>query len=284
MADSPICRHLLFKYPATPGQDFSGTIITPADGSDFVPGQRVFGVAGKPWIGGGLAEYASIPTSRTTAVPNGVSLIDAATIGIAGTTAYKTIVPYVKNGDRVFLNGGSGGVGMFGIQIAKAVGCHVTSTCSTANVELCKRLGADVVIDYTKEDVVEALKTSRVKMDHVVDNVWKDPGLYWRCHEYMKAEAHYIVVAGSPALADALVMLKVTLWPSFLGGGRRKIANYLDIPRLQEMEKVVELMKEGKVKPVIDSRFPFDEAPQSYEKLMTGRAKGKIIVDGTGST
>jgi alkaline phosphatase D len=83
-------------------------------------------------------------------------------------------VPHVKSGDKVFINGGSGGTGCFGIQIANAVGCHVTTSCSTANVEFCKSLGAEEVVDYRKGSVIEALKASGVKFGHVVDNIGTD--------------------------------------------------------------------------------------------------------------
>lgn len=99
--------------------------------------------------------------------------------GVAGLTAYQSIVPRVKQGDRVFINGGSGGVGCFGIQLAKVVGCHVTTSCSERNVELCRRLGADGVVDYTKVSVADALKEKGWKFDHVVDNVGTNEELIW---------------------------------------------------------------------------------------------------------
>jgi NADPH:quinone reductase-like Zn-dependent oxidoreductase len=90
-------------------------------------------------------------------LPEGVNPDDAATIGIAGETAYRSIVPNVQTGDRVFINGGSSGTGTFGIQIAKLLGCHVTVSCSTSAIELCKELGADEVFDYTKTDLIAEL-------------------------------------------------------------------------------------------------------------------------------
>lgn len=91
-------------------------------------------------------------------MPDGLDPLNAATIPVAGLTAYQSIVPYVKKGDKIFVNGGSGGTGIFSLQIAKAVGCYIVTTCSTPNVELCKKLGADEVIDYRKQGVYDALE------------------------------------------------------------------------------------------------------------------------------
>ncbi|KAK5001421.1 hypothetical protein LTR28_012666, partial [Elasticomyces elasticus] len=173
----------------------------------------------------------------TVALPNSVDPIDAATISIAGLTAYQSIVPKVKKGDKVFINSGSGGTGVFGIQIAKALGCHVTTTCSTANVELCRSLGADDILDYKNKTIVKALKASKHKFDYVVDN------------------------------------------PAFLGGAKRKHMGFFAKLKYEELKQIRAWMKEGKVKAIIDQRFPFEQAPKAFEKLKTGRAKGKIVVD-----
>jgi NADPH:quinone reductase-like Zn-dependent oxidoreductase len=138
-AENALISRLAIPKPATPGIDFAGLIVTPAAGSPLKRGQLVFGVAGtSPLAAGALSQFAITPKEATVAVPEGIDPIDAATVGVAGLTAYQSIVPRVKKGDKILINGGSGGTGVFGVQIAKAVGCHVTTTCSTANVELCK--------------------------------------------------------------------------------------------------------------------------------------------------
>jgi NADPH:quinone reductase-like Zn-dependent oxidoreductase len=276
----PLVGRLLVPKPATPGIDFAGCIVTPAIGSSLKRGQVVFGVSGtSPLAGGALSEFTLAEKKTTVAVPDGVDPVDAATIGVAGLTSYQSIVPKVKKGDRVFINGGSGGTGVFGIQIAKAVGCHVTTACSTANVELCKSLGADEVVDYKKQSVVEALKASEHKFDHVVDNVGADPKLYWRCHEYTTPEAVYMMVGGTPSFAFIVEALKMRLWPAFLGGGKRKYVAFFPDSKYEDLELVGNWMKEGKVKPIIDQKFSFEQAPKAFEKLKSGRAKGKIVVD-----
>ena len=212
-------------------------------------------------------------------IPEGVEPVHAATVGVAGITAYQSIVPHVKKGESIFINGGSGGTGVFGIQIAKAVGCHVTTSCSTANVELCKSLGAEEVVDYKKGNVVEALKKNGVKFDHIVDNVGTDPDLYWRCHEFTKPGALYVMVGGAPTWSGLSNGLKRKLIPGIFGGGKRKFTGFFPSPKIEDLEQVGVWMKEGKVRAVIDSKFKFEEAPKAFERLKTGRTRGKIVVE-----
>lgn len=279
-AEIPLVGRFIVPKLATPGIDFAGCVVTPATGSALQGGQLVFGVAGTtPVAAGALKEFALVEKDTAVALPEGVDPVDAATIGVAGLSAYQSIVPHVKDGDSVFINGGSGGTGAFGIQIAKAVGCRVTTTCSTANVELCQSLGADQVIDYKKQNILEALKASGVKVDHVVDNVGVDSKLYWKCHEFTKPGAVYVMVGGTPSLGLIVNSLKRQLWPGFLGGGKRKIMGFFAQPSREQLERIGAWMKEGKVKALIDEKFLFEDAPKAFHKLKTGRAKGKIVVD-----
>ena len=144
-------------------------------------------------------------------------------------------------------------------------------------MELCKSLGADEVIDYSKGSVIEALKTMR-KFDHVVDNVGSNLNLYWHCHEYTQPKAKYIMVAGAPSLSHMSEMFKAKRLPGFLGGGRRQISGFWPNPSQEDWQQIATWMKEGKVKPIIDEKFAFEDAPAAFRKLKTGRARGKIIV------
>lgn len=257
-----------------------GRIVTPAQESSFKLGQLVFGAAGaSPVAGGALAEFALVGVNAAAALPEGVDIIDAATVGVAGLTAYQSIVPKVKEGDRIFINGGSGGTGVFGIQFAKAVGCHVTTTCSTPNVEFCKGLGADKVVDYKKGSVLDALKEAGYKFDHVVDNVGADKELYWHCQDFMKPGAVYVMVGGSPSLDSIKDVIKRKLLPGFLGGFKGKMEGFWPEPKVKDLETIGDWMKEGKVKAVIDENFKFEDAVQAFQKLKTGRARGKIVID-----
>jgi len=279
-AENPFISRLIVHKPATPGVDFAGCIITPAIGSPFKRGQLVFGASGtSPIAGGALAEFTFTESKNTVAVPEGLSPVEAATIGVAGLTAYQCIVPRVKKGDKIFINGGSGGTGVFGIQIAKAVGCHVTTACSTLDVEFCKSLGADEVIDYKKTRVLEALKASGTKFDLAVDNVGAEKELYWRCHEYLQPRAVYVMVGGDISVGRIADSIKRKVLPGFLGGMKGKMVGFCPNLNREDLEQIATWMKDGKAVPVIDTRFSFEQAPKAFEKLKTGRAKGKIVVD-----
>lgn len=279
-AEAPYVGRLLVPNPATPACDFAGHVIEPADGSSLRPGQAVFGVVGgSPFAGGAMAEYQFANKDSIIALPEGVSMTDAAGAPITAWTAYQCLQPHVKVGDKVFINGGSGGTGVYGIQIAKALGCHVTVTCSTANVDLCKRLGADEVIDYKKQDIVSALKDQGQSYAHVVDNVCYDPILYWKCHEYTKPGAKYIWVGASPSLRAIFDTIKMRSWPGFLGGGKRPWLSIFAQTRPEELQRIGQWMQDGTIKAVIDEEFAFEDVPKAYTKLKTGRAKGKIIVN-----
>ncbi|GIZ36852.1 hypothetical protein CKM354_000031800 [Cercospora kikuchii] len=274
---------LALKTPATPSVDFAGRIIEPADGSTFKPGQLVFGGAGAGGIvGGALGEHTVAMDSRVAALPEGVSPVAGATATICGITAYQSIIPYVKTGSSIFINGGSGGTGVFGIQIAKAAGAYVTTTCSTANVDLCKSLGADEVIDYKQSNILQTLISSGRKYDHVVDNVGSSPELFYKAHQYTNPGAVYVMVGAPIAFSTFWHMIAMRLWPGFLGGGQRKITALMADIKSNDLAAIGKWMQDGQIKPVIDEKFKFEDVPKAFEKLKTGRAKGKIVVEVSG--
>lgn len=241
-------------------------------------GDLVFGVGVNPFAGGMLAEYGIAPVKGTARIPKGVDIAGASTIGVAGLTAHQAIVPFAKKGDRVFINGGSGGVGIFAIQIAKILECHVTTSCSTPNVDFCKSLGADEVVDYKKKNVLHALKSMKL-FDHVLDGVGSNKELFWKAHEYTKPSAKFVDIAGEPSLSHFSHTVKAKILPAFLGGAQRQRIGFFADTRLHELSRIVKWMAEGKVKAVIDQRFPMQQAREAFQKLKTGRAKGKIMVD-----
>lgn len=281
IAEVPFVQRWVLPKPASPGSDFSGYIVVPAAGSNLKPGDAVFGLTGTtPMCGGSLSEYAIAPKTQVALVPEGVSLADTTAIGVAGVTALQSIMPYVKAGSRVFINGGSGGVGIFGIQIAKALGCHVTVTCSTANVEMCQSLGADEVIDYKSVDMMTALKEMgrKEKFDLLVDNVCNNTDLFYSAHEFSNSSAIYSFVGAAPKLSIFAFVLKASLLPSFLGGGRINFKMLMVKRDEKALAQIAMWMKEGKVRAVTDEVFEFEKAADAIRKLKTGRAKGKILV------
>lgn len=278
VAETPVVAHLAASLPASPSTDIVGRVVKPADGSSLKEGQLIFGAAGVGLVAGGaLAEYAVANKNSIAAVPEGVDPILTAGIAVAGITAYQSIMPYVQKDSHVFINGGSGGTGIFGTQFAKAAGCHVTTVCSTANVELCKQLGADEVIDYKQQDVLATLLSGR-KYDHIVDNVNQDPNLYLKCHEFTTPKAVFIEVGAEFSLRHTMNMMKARM-PRLLGGGKRPIKYLMPVRKSEDLQQIGQWIQEGKVKPIIDSRFAFEDAPKAFEKLKTGRARGKVVVE-----
>jgi NADPH:quinone reductase-like Zn-dependent oxidoreductase len=235
---------------------------------------------------GALSEYILVKgTDACVPVPSNLSLRDAACVGIAGKTAYDTLYPYVKDlprGAKVLINGGSGGVGTFALQIAKHLGCYVTTTCSGPNVELCKELGADQVIDYRTEPLVPTLTRAGTQYDLIVDNVMADPYLYWNCHAYLKPEGQFLTIAGGPNLKFLKFMAQVYLIPKFLGGGQRRFGFVGCEAKQEGYERLAQWMAEGSVKAVVERTYTMEECRDAYAKLKTGRVRGKLVVEVSG--
>lgn len=274
---------LVIKKPATPGFDIAGRIVTPAPDSGLQPGDIVYGAAStNPFAGGALAEYIAAPADRVALLPESkVSPLLAAGAPIASITAHDSIVPYIEKGSRVFINGGSGGVGTFGIQIAKAVGAHVTVSCSARNADLCRSLGADGVLDYNARPLLEQLQAAK-PFDHIVDNVFNDPQLYFQAHTYSTSTAKFAEVASAPSLAFMNFALKALLLPSFLGGGRRKCVMVAANAKQETLQKIAKWFVDGQVMPVIDKVFSMDEVADAYRRQKTGRVSGKVVIDVVG--
>ena len=273
LAEFQLLHRLTFPKPASPGNDFAGYIVKPAIGSSLKSGQLVFGAAGTNFMcGGAMSEYGVSNVKTTIPLPPALSTTDASCITIAGLTAYQSILPYSKEGSRVFVNGGSGGVGAFGIQIAKSEGRYVTVTCSTANVELCKSLGADEVIDYKTQNVLETLKSSPHKYDLVVDNVGNDQNLFWKAHEYTNPEAKFVTVAVSHQFSFIWFVTTAQFFPSFLSGAKRQHLTVFGNGNAEDLKQIAEWMAKGKIKSVIDSKYKFEELKEAYPEGEDGQS------------
>lgn len=274
----PIVSRLLISKPASPGMEFAGRVVaTGTEVSDFKPGQLVYGMIGEAGTFGTLREYIAVETKHIVAVPEGVDLDQAATVGCAAQTAYQSLVPYVAKGDKVFINGGSGGCGVFAIQMAKLLGCEVTTTCSSRNVQLCKDLGADDVIDYTTQDVLETLKEHGQVYDHMVDHIGTPADLYSQSDSFLRPGKVFLQVGG-----EILNYAARLVRPGFLGGGTRKYVILMMKVKKDDMYQVGQWMHEGKVRALIDSTYEFSDAVKAFEKLRTGRSRGKIVIHVSG--
>ncbi|CZR60564.1 related to zinc alcohol dehydrogenase [Phialocephala subalpina] len=265
---------LIISTPSSPGIDFCGRVVAMgSEVKDFTLGQLVFGCLGRPRQFGPLAEYTVCPSQSIAPLPKGLDPDIAASIGVAGGTAYQVLEPPATAGDRIFINGGSGGVGMFCIQIAKILGWHVTTTCSTRNVVLCHDLGADEVIDYSKVDVVQTLKEMGPVFSRVLENVGTPENLYRECHHFLRPGCTFVQVTATITSAA-----RQLIQPGFLGGGKRKLDLVVLASKQSSLIQLGDWIQEGKIKVIIDSTFEFEDAIKAYEKLRTHRARGKIVV------
>lgn len=283
LPETPLLGRFVVPQPATPGMDLCGRVVGKHPSvTQFVEGQLVFGGVVSSLLAKGrgmLQKYTVLSAKGLAALPEGVEPDDAAAVGTAGTTAYLSLLPdKVKTGAKVFINGGSGGCGIWSVQIAKAMGHQVVTTCSTGNVDTCQQLGADEVIDYKKVDVIDYLKQKSHEYDIIVDNVGSGSELYNISSKILKAGGTYVQVGvgSSLGLGTAGSVFRRSATPSFLGA-----PNYHMVAMnngTENLEPIAKWMSEGKVKAVIDRTFPLEEVPQAYAYLREGHAKGKIVV------
>jgi NADPH:quinone reductase-like Zn-dependent oxidoreductase len=268
----------VIRTPATPGMDFCGRVVqTTETVDDFAVGDLVFGRIDVQQHGT-TAEYVVAPTKTCTPVPEGVSPDDAAAVGVAGITAYQTIAPNAKSGDKVLINGGSGGTGTFGIQVAKALDCHVTATCSPAKADLCRSLGADEIIDYTSTDVSQVLKAKGQVFSLVVDNAGLPADLYKAADDFLLPTGKFVQVGG-PLNFDAIKTVATRLLvPSFLGGGKRKYVMYNIGHSRDDLKQLGQWIAEKKIKVVVEETYELGDLPKAFEKLKTGRNAGKLVI------
>ncbi|KAK1852296.1 zinc-binding dehydrogenase [Colletotrichum chrysophilum] len=281
--DLGLVAKAMISFPKSPGMDFAGTAVAVgSDITDIQPGDPVLGRLDPLGPQGTLSEYILAERDGCARLPTASGAPDfdqAAAVGTAALTAYQTIAPYVQRGDKVFINGGSGGTGTYGIQIAKALGCHVTVSCSTPKIPLCKSLGADEVIDYKTADVVAALKAQGKVFALVVDNVGNaPPNLYKAADDFLLPDGRFKFVGGAVSFAQVKSLVPSMFLPGFLGGAKHRFEAFMTKNSHPDLAQIAAWMAEGKVKSVIDSAFEFEDAVKAYEKLKEGRAAGKIVV------
>jgi NADPH:quinone reductase-like Zn-dependent oxidoreductase len=250
-----------------PGTELAGEVeAVGRDVTLFKKGGRVFGIGSERL--GAYAEYACRPESGALAVmPANLTYAEAAAVpGGAGTALYfLRDLGKIRNGQRVLVNGASGGVGTYAVQIAKYYGAEVTGVCSTGNVELVKSLGADRVIDYTREDFTERGETYDLIVDTVCGRV-----SYPRCKGSLKPNGIYLAVAGG--LPEAVHML----WTSLTGG--RKVVIGSAPEGKADLLFLKELVETGKIKPVIDRCYPLEQTAEAHRYVDQGHKKGNVVI------
>ncbi|KAG9081108.1 hypothetical protein FRC07_014640, partial [Ceratobasidium sp. 392] len=237
---------------------------------------------------GALAEYVSVPTSLITLRPPSLVATQAAGIALAGVTAHQALfrILGIESGQHILIAGGSSSVGSFAIQIAKAHGCTVTTTCSAANIELVKGLGADEVIDYAAHTPHEYFSANppTPKFHGILDSIGNTPQLFIRSPEYLAPNGRFASVGPNleklGGLPDALWgIIQTSLWPRWLGGVPRQheIIIHTDNKKTS-LDALAELVNKGQLKPLVDSVHSFNDVLAAYDRILTHRAKSKVVV------
>ena len=252
------------------GADFSGTVVAVgADVTQFSPGDEVFGGAT-----GSFAEYLTVAEDGPVAAkPANVSFEQAAAVGIAGFTAIQALRDHgaLEAGEAVLINGASGGVGTFAVQIAHAMGAEVTGVCSAAKMDLVRSIGADHVIDYRQQDYTDSERSYDVIID-VVGNrsVRANTGV-------LKPDGRLVIVGGPKGdwLAPLKPMIDSALMSPFVD---QQVGTMLAYMTRDDAVRLSELMREGTLTPVVDRTFTLDELPAAIEYWKSGKATGKVAV------
>ncbi|KAJ7533966.1 hypothetical protein O6H91_13G073300 [Diphasiastrum complanatum] len=263
------------KFPYIPGTDISGEVLSIGSGvNGFQPGDKVVS-----WLdisaGGGFAQVATATLKTTVKRPQEVSAVDGACLPVAGITALQSLrdsAGVALDGcykGNILITAASGGVGTFAVQIAKLGGAHVTATCGARNIDLLKSLGADEVLDYKTSEGAQLISPSGRKYDAVINCA---SGIPWSHFQKVLAPRGKVIEL-SPSFKGLLTsaVKKVTF-------SKQKPVPFFMSANSKDLQILVDLVKEGKLKPVIDSEFPLERAKDAWHKSVEGHATGKIVI------
>ena len=256
------------RKPKVPvrGMDVAGVVeAVGANVTRFRPGDAVFG-----WCDGSFAEYAVAPEDQLAAKPATLSFEQAAVVPISGFAALQGLrdVGEVQAGQRVLVIGAAGGVGSLAVQLAKAFGAQVTGVASTTQLELVRSIGADEVIDYTRQDVTDGTR----HFDLILDCAGRRSLSQLR--RALTPEGTLVIVGGEGGgrlMGGFLRNLRAPVLSRFVGQRLRMLASK---ERPQDLQTLRELLETGKVTPVIDRTFPLREVPEAFRQLVEGRGRG----------
>jgi NADPH:quinone reductase-like Zn-dependent oxidoreductase len=260
------------RRPTFPGvgADLAGRVESVGPAVDGIrPGDEVYGVAAGAW-----AEYACARVDRIGPKPASLSFEEAAAVPIAAVTALQALRDKggVERGQRVLINGASGGVGTFAVQLAKALGAEVTAVCSTGNVERAASLGADTVVDYTREDFTRL----PVRHDLLLDVAGSRSFLALR---RVLTEDATVVLVGGRMTYRGLGPLPHLLGSHLKSKGRSQtVVSFLAKVNPDDLAVLRELLDAGTIRPVIDRRYPLEDGAAALAYLGEGHAKGKVVV------
>ena len=257
--------YLDYSFPLIVGRDIAGTVADPNNNGQFALGDKV--IAALPGPGGGLAEYVSVSSDHLTHAPRTMSLEGSASFPLVGLTCWQGLIEFaaLSKEQVIFILSGAGGTGSFAIQVAKSVGARVITTCSPGNHDYVKRLGADIVFDYKRRDVVKEIQTRFPEgIDLVFSNVLGE------LHE----QSYGILRRGGK-----LVTIGEPLSP---GLGQRYGVEELDFvvsPNGEQLKQIVKLVESGLVVAPETKTYPFTQIGQALSDNMSGHTRGKIIVE-----
>ena len=276
---------LPYKTPFTLGHDVSGVVTKVGSKvSKFKKGDEVYARPADYRIGT-FAEMISINENDVAMKPRNLSMAEAASIPLVGLTAWQALVEKanLKKGQKIFIQAGSGGVGTFAIQLAKHLGATIATTTSAANIDLVKSLGADVVIDYKKDDFEAMLKDYDVVLNS------QDAKTLEKSLRILKPGGKVISISGPPdpdfgQEIRANWFLKIVL--KFLSAGIRRKAKRLNVnfsflfmrAQGEQLSQITKLIESGVIKPTMDKVFPFEQTNEAMAYIETGRARGKVVV------
>ena len=255
------------------GVDFAGTVETVGKNvTQFKPGDEVFG--GRE---GAFAEYVCRRAVGSVASkPASITFEQAASLNIAGITALQAVRDRgkIQSGQKVLINGASGGVGTFAVQIAKSFGADVTGVCSTRNVDLVRSLGADHVIDYTKEDFTKSAERYDVILDNVPNHSLSE------VRRVLTPKGKYVLIGGGGANEQGFIepfarIIKTKVQSLFAS---QEMGMMMADSNQKDLSLLAEMVESGKMKPVIDRTYKLAEVPEAIGYLEQGHARGKVVI------
>jgi len=252
-----------------PGTDIAGTIDAVGEGvTDHSLGDAVFGFVD----GGGCAEYVCVPAVNVIASPGRVSFESAAAVGVAAFTALHVVrdVARLQPGSRVLVNGATGGVGHFAVQMAKALHCEVTAVCSAANVEAATNLGADHVIDYSSTDFTQ----EGIRYDVILDNPGNRP--LRDCRHVLEPKGAYVLIGGSKApLLGPIPRLVAAKLLGVVSSQRFDLALAKETP--EDLKELCAMLGDGTIDPMVGRTLSLDDVPGALVELGHGHTRGKVV-------
>jgi NADPH:quinone reductase-like Zn-dependent oxidoreductase len=252
------------------GTDVAGRVeAVGRDASRFQPGNEVFGTCN-----GSFAEYATARKDKVAPKPANLTFEQAASVPTSGVTALQGLrdVGRVQPGQKVLIIGAAGGVGAFAVQIAKAFGAHVTGVCSTTKVDLVRSIGADEVIDYTRDDFAETAQ----RYDLILDIAGNRSVSQLR--RALAPRGTLVIVGGEGGgrwFGGIDRQLRASLLSPFVS---QKLGTFIAKPNAEDLVVLKELIEAGKVTPVIDRTYPLSEVPEAIRHLEEGHARGKVVI------